>query len=113
MSPAVDVVERLVIQRKLRHGAHPVLQWCAANAVVTRDPRSFWPCRICDRLRAFFKSMSGRAQNWHKHSQPSRHRVSPQLEPPCAYSDKHKSGFSKAVKIFKPFKMLSIPGLIL
>jgi hypothetical protein len=28
----------LVIQRKLRHGAHPVLQWCAANAVVTRDP---------------------------------------------------------------------------
>src|SRR4029077_16822689 len=38
MSPAVDIVERLVIQRKLRHGAHPVLQWCAANAVVTRDP---------------------------------------------------------------------------
>jgi hypothetical protein len=41
MSPAVDVVERPVIQRKLRHGAHPVLQWCAANAVVTRDPRAF------------------------------------------------------------------------
>jgi phage terminase large subunit-like protein len=38
MSPAVDIVERLVIQRKLRHGAHSVLQWCAANAVVTRDP---------------------------------------------------------------------------
>jgi phage terminase large subunit-like protein len=38
MSPAVDIVERLVIQRKLRHGAHPVLQWCAANAVVTLDP---------------------------------------------------------------------------
>jgi phage terminase large subunit-like protein len=35
---AVDIVERLIIQRKLRHGAHPVLQWCAANAVVTRDP---------------------------------------------------------------------------
>ena len=26
MSPAVDVVERLVIQRKLRHRAHAVLQ---------------------------------------------------------------------------------------
>jgi phage terminase large subunit-like protein len=38
MSPAVEFVERLVIQRKLRHGVHPVLQWCAANAVVTRDP---------------------------------------------------------------------------
>jgi phage terminase large subunit-like protein len=23
--PAVDIVERLVIQKKLRHGAHPVL----------------------------------------------------------------------------------------
>ena len=38
MSPAVDIVERFVVQKKLRHGAHPVLQWCAANAVVTRDP---------------------------------------------------------------------------
>ena len=37
MSPAVDIVERLVIQKKLRHGAHSVLSWCAANAVVTRD----------------------------------------------------------------------------
>src|SRR6516225_5145715 len=27
MSPAVDVVERLVIQRKLRHRAHAVLQY--------------------------------------------------------------------------------------
>jgi acyl-coenzyme A synthetase/AMP-(fatty) acid ligase len=34
MSPAVDIVERLVVQGKLRHGAHPVLQWCAANAVT-------------------------------------------------------------------------------
>jgi phage terminase large subunit-like protein len=38
MSPAVDIVERSVIQRKLRHSAYPVLQWCAANAVVTRGP---------------------------------------------------------------------------
>jgi phage terminase large subunit-like protein len=30
--------EELDLRRKLRHGAHPVLQWCAANAVVTRDP---------------------------------------------------------------------------
>ena len=38
MSPAVDVLERLVIQKRIRHGAHPVLTWCATNAVVTRDP---------------------------------------------------------------------------
>jgi phage terminase large subunit-like protein len=38
MSAAVDIVERLLIQKKLRHGGHPVLTWCAHNAVVVRDP---------------------------------------------------------------------------
>ena len=38
MSPAVDIVERLVSQRRLRHGGHPVLQSCVSNAVITRDP---------------------------------------------------------------------------
>jgi phage terminase large subunit-like protein len=38
MSPAVDVLERLVIQKRMRHGGHPVLAMNAANAVVTRDP---------------------------------------------------------------------------
>lgn len=38
MSPAVDILERLVIQKRIRHGAHPVLTMCAVNAVVTRDP---------------------------------------------------------------------------
>jgi len=37
MSPAVDVLERLVVQRRMRHGGHPVLTWCAFNAVVTKD----------------------------------------------------------------------------
>ena len=38
MSTAVDVVERLLVGKKLRHGGHPALTWCANNAVVTRDP---------------------------------------------------------------------------
>lgn len=38
MSPAVDVLERLVVQKKLRHGKHPVLTWNAYNAIVNRDP---------------------------------------------------------------------------
>jgi phage terminase large subunit-like protein len=38
MSPAVDVLERMVVQRRLRHGGHPVLTWNAYNAVITRDP---------------------------------------------------------------------------
>ena len=38
MAPAVDKLERLVAERRLRHGAHPVMNMCAANAVVERDP---------------------------------------------------------------------------
>jgi phage terminase large subunit-like protein len=38
MSPAVDVVERFIVQKKIRHGLNPVLTWCANNAVVTKDP---------------------------------------------------------------------------
>jgi phage terminase large subunit-like protein len=37
MTPAVDVVERFIIQKKIAHGLHPVLTWCANNAVVIKD----------------------------------------------------------------------------
>jgi phage terminase large subunit-like protein len=38
MAPAVDKLERLVAERKLKHGGNPILNMCAANAVATRDP---------------------------------------------------------------------------
>jgi phage terminase large subunit-like protein len=38
MSPAVDILERMIVDKRLRHGGHPVLNWNAFNAVVTRDP---------------------------------------------------------------------------
>ena len=38
MSPAVDKLERLVADRKIRHGGNPILNMCAANAVADRDP---------------------------------------------------------------------------
>lgn len=38
MSPAVDEFETILLNRKLRHGNNPVLNWCAANAIVVRDP---------------------------------------------------------------------------
>jgi phage terminase large subunit-like protein len=37
MSPAVDELERLVVEQKLRHGGHPVLQMAASNAKVELD----------------------------------------------------------------------------
>ena len=38
MSPALREVESLLLSRKMRHGNHPVLTMCAANAVTTSDP---------------------------------------------------------------------------
>lgn len=37
MSPALAIVESEVLNSRLRHGAHPILTWCAANAVVDED----------------------------------------------------------------------------
>ena len=31
-------IKALLLSRKVRHGAHPVLTMCAANAVTTSDP---------------------------------------------------------------------------
>lgn len=38
MSPALDALEAALVSGKVLHGGHPVLTWCAANAVATRDP---------------------------------------------------------------------------
>jgi phage terminase large subunit-like protein len=36
-SPALNVVERAVVSRKLRHGGHPVLRWCFENVAIHVD----------------------------------------------------------------------------
>ena len=38
MAPAVDKLERLVAQRNLCHGGNPILNMCAAGAVIEQDP---------------------------------------------------------------------------
>lgn len=38
MTPAVQKLETVVSEGKLRHGMHPVLTMCARNAVAVRDP---------------------------------------------------------------------------
>lgn len=38
MSPAIDAMEEALLNRKVRHGMHPVLTMCAANAVIMKDP---------------------------------------------------------------------------
>ena len=38
MSPALRTLEERLLKKKLRHGNHPVLTMCAANATVVMDP---------------------------------------------------------------------------
>jgi phage terminase large subunit-like protein len=38
MTPAVDAIESLLLNGKIRHGGNPLLTMCAANAVAIRDP---------------------------------------------------------------------------
>ncbi len=37
MGPALRSLEEVLLNAKLRHGGHPVLQMCASNAVVKTD----------------------------------------------------------------------------
>lgn len=38
MSPAIDVFETAILNRTVAHNGHPLLTWCAANAVTDIDP---------------------------------------------------------------------------
>ena len=38
MSPALREFEAILLSRRMRHGGHPVLTMCAANAIVQTDP---------------------------------------------------------------------------
>lgn len=37
MSPALDTLESVILNHRLRHGMNPVLTMCAANAIVSKD----------------------------------------------------------------------------
>lgn len=47
--PAIDVFERLAMDRRIRHGGHAVLRWCVANTVTVMDPNQN---RKADKSRA-------------------------------------------------------------
>jgi phage terminase large subunit-like protein len=38
MTAPTKELERLVLERRLRHGGHPVLRWMASNVAVKQDP---------------------------------------------------------------------------
>lgn len=53
MSPAIRSLEERLLAGRLRHGNHPVLTMCAANAVVVKDPaenRKFTKAKASGRI---------------------------------------------------------------
>lgn len=53
MSPCVTALEDALLSGRVRHGGHPVLTMCAANAIVSRDPagnRKFDKARASGRI---------------------------------------------------------------
>lgn len=38
MSPAIEAFETAILNRTIAHNGHPIITWCAANAVTTSDP---------------------------------------------------------------------------
>ena len=53
MSPAIDALEVALLNLKIAHGGHPVLQMCAANLTVVTDPsgnRKFDKARSTGRI---------------------------------------------------------------
>jgi phage terminase large subunit-like protein len=37
MSPAITALEAMLLEKRIAHGGHPVLDMCAAKAIVLRD----------------------------------------------------------------------------
>ena len=58
MGPAVDVLEAAILNRTLRHAAHPILTWCVSNGITTMDPAG---ARKFDKHRAIERIDGGRA----------------------------------------------------
>ena len=38
MSPAVQILEAAVLDKRMRHGGHPILRWQVSNAAIEMDP---------------------------------------------------------------------------
>jgi len=38
MSPALEALESDLVNHRIRHGMHPILTWCASNAIAVADP---------------------------------------------------------------------------
>lgn len=49
MGPAIDAFETAILNTTVAHNGHPVLTWCAANAVTTSDPAGY---RKLDKAKA-------------------------------------------------------------
>ncbi len=73
MSPAIDALESDLLNGRMRHGMHPVLTMCAANAVVSKDPAGN---RKLDKSNGL---MAWRRWRWRRGSATARNLSRPHL----------------------------------
>jgi phage terminase large subunit-like protein len=79
MGPAVDAMEEMIGNRKLRHPKNPVLTMCAANCVYTRDPAGN---RKLDKAKS-----TGRIDGVVSLAMASKHTLNPpEVEGPSVYA---------------------------
>ena len=72
-APAVDRVEDLLLEGRIRHGGHPVLTMCAANTRVVKDPagnRKFDKIKSIGRIDGIVAL--GMALNWTEDAPPPK-----------------------------------------
>jgi phage terminase large subunit-like protein len=73
MGPALDGLETVALQHRLRHGMHPVMTMCAVNAQVVTDPagnRKFEKAKSSGRIdgmQALAMAVAGAVQNTTPH----------------------------------------------
>lgn len=85
MGPAVDELESLVANQKLRHPGNPVLTMCAANAITVRDPADN---RKLDKAKS-----TGRIDGLVALAMATRARASAPTETVSPYESERPGGF--------------------
>ena len=52
MNAPTKLLDQLILQRRIRHGGHPVLSWCARNVTLEKDAPDNWkPSKALSRER--------------------------------------------------------------
>lgn len=102
-TPAVECLEDLLIEKKLRHGMHPVLTWCVSNTRIQSDPAGG---RKFDRIRS-----TGRIDGCVALAMALNGATTQDVDPGSVYETRGVLAFSIAFLAFKLGALFGINNL--